>query len=242
MKAARKKPGIRVVDGKRINLAEQRKRRKLAKELAKPVEDTRVSDTWTRGDAKQESARLDQVEAKAIKAMKPKVEIGANQVENPLYMRDHAGDKTNHRYIAVPFNHKESAIGLLASRGSLDKAQIEAADRFRGLWECLGGAGAGAMDYSKEPVDGGGAVDPISIRQLAAGMELKRCRELLGARNYGLVCRVAGEGHALTELYEEKRDRLTAADNLRASLDDLAVMWKLAGDKSLRYRNDRCTA
>lgn len=238
-----KAPGVRIIDGKRIDLVELRKRRKLARELAKPVEDTRVSDMWARDEARIASSRLDRKERAAIKRLPPKVVPYTDKVDNPEFSRDHREEyAANFKKVKVSINAKESAIGLLASRGALDKAQIKAADRFRSLWERLGGAGAGAMDYTKEAVDGGGATDPISLRQLAAGMELKQCRELLGARNYGLVCRVAGEGHALTELYEEKRDRLTAADNLRAALDDLAIMWKLAGDKSLRYRNDRCTA
>lgn len=238
-----KEAGVRVIDGKRIDLVELRRRRKLAAENAKPVEDTRVSDAWARHDAKADSAALDAAERRAVAALPPKAEIKQQEVDNPDFSRDHAeGRYGNYRKISAAVNVKESAIAVLASRGGLDKAQIKAADKFRGLWERMGGAGAGAMDYTKEPVDGGGATDPISLRQLAAGMELKICRELLGARNYSLVCRVAGEGQALTELYEAKRDRLTAADNLRAALDDLAIMWKLAGENSLRYRNDRCGA
>lgn len=238
-----KAPGVRVVDGKRIDLVELRRRRKMARESAKPVEDTRVSDAWARHDAKAASAAMDASERKAITALPAKAEIMHQEVDNPDFSRDHAeGRYGNYRKIQAPVNVRESAIALLASRGGLDKAQVKAADRFRGLWESMGGSGAGAMDYTKEPVDGGGATDPISIRQLSAGMELKRCRELLGARIYDLVCRVAGEGLALAELYEAKRDRLTAADNLRAALDDLAVMWELAGGKSLRPRNDRCSA
>lgn len=81
------------------------------------------------------------------------------------------------------------------------------------------------MNYSKEPVDGGGSVDPISDRQVNAGIELAKCRELLGLRGYTLVSNVCGEGKALTDITAHKRERLTMADNLRANLDDLATMW-----------------
>jgi hypothetical protein len=40
-----------------------------------------------------------------------------------------------------------------------------------------------------------------------------------------LVC---GQGMALTEIAPGKCERLTAADMLRMSLDDLAVLWRLA--------------
>ncbi len=32
----------------------------------------------------------------------------------------------------------------------------------------------------------------------------------------------------MTEIYSEKRERLTATDNLRASLDDLARIWGIS--------------
>ncbi|XEN30469.1 hypothetical protein M728_001066 [Ensifer sp. WSM1721] len=117
----------------------------------------------------------------------------------------------------------------MASRGVLDAAQVAAADRFRALFEAMGGKGAGAIDYGREHVDGGKRRDPITERQMNAGRELARCRDLLGARLYGLVSAVAGEGRSLYEVVGKgKRERLTAADMLRMGLDDLAGMWRLA--------------
>lgn len=55
-----------------------------------------------------------------------------------------------------------------------------------------------------------------------AGKQLKACRGLLGARIYDLVCKVCGAGHALDEIRRTKREKLTAADDLRAGLDDVA--------------------
>jgi hypothetical protein len=69
-----------------------------------------------------------------------------------------------------------------------------------------------------------------------AGRELAQCRALLGVRVYKLVVAVCGERHAMTDLFPVKRDRMTATDNLRAGLDDLAGMWKLR-EKPLRTRN-----
>lgn len=225
-----KAPGIRIIDGKRIDLTELRKRRKLAKELAGPVEDSRVSDAWARSDAKERSRVLDIAEGKSISSLAPKADIKSATIDNPDFSRDHVEDKYgNYRTIQANINVKEGAISVLAARGALDAAQVAAADRFRKLWEQLGGAGAGAMDYTKEPVDGGGSVDPISLRQLAAGMELKTASDALQAKYgiyaYKLVGYVAGEGHNLTELTETRRQRDTMTDNLRMYLDLLAELW-----------------
>ncbi len=51
------------------------------------------------------------------------------------------------------------------------------------------------------------------------------------ARMYGLISAVCGEGFALTEIFAGKRERLTAADCLRMSLDDLAELWRLAAGR-----------
>lgn len=148
-------------------------------------------------------------------------------VENPYFSRAHPAHATNPRDVVAMINVRESAITTMAARGGLDAAQVAAATRFRALWESMGGKGAGAIDYGREQVDGGKGRDPITEREVNAGKELARCRALLGVRLYGLVSAVAGEGFALTEIFEGKRERLTAADMLRMALDDLAAMWKL---------------
>ncbi|MHC2489372.1 hypothetical protein CN200_31680 [Sinorhizobium meliloti] len=150
-------------------------------------------------------------------------------VANPYFSRAHPPGPTNPRTIPAVVNVRESAVTTMASRGVLDSAQVAAADRFRKLFEAMGGKGAGAIDYGREHVDGGKRADPLTERQMNAGRELARCRDLLGARLYGLVCAVAGEGYALNEVAgKDKRARLVAADMLRMGLDDLAAMWKLA--------------
>ena len=148
-------------------------------------------------------------------------------VANPYFARDHAESRDNPLTVVAAINIRESGIATLASRGHLNAAQVAAADRVRQLWEKLGGAGAGAIDYTREHVDGGRTKDPISATQMNAGRELARCRQLLGVRVYRLVVAVCGERHAMTDLFPVKRDRLTATDNLRAGLDDLASMWNL---------------
>ncbi|MDW9618322.1 hypothetical protein GOB49_13605 [Sinorhizobium meliloti] len=158
-----------------------------------------------------------------------KTKLRPVEVPNPYFSRAHPPGPTNPRRIPAVVNVRESAVTTLASRGVLDAAQVAAADRFRTLYEAIGGKGAGAIDYGREHVDGGKAREPITERQITAGKELARCRALLGMRIYGLVSAVAGQGYALHEVVgNDKRARLTAADMLRMGLDDLAAMWKLA--------------
>ncbi|MDX1070471.1 hypothetical protein GOL32_18135 [Sinorhizobium medicae] len=168
-----------------------------------------------------------------------KIKLRPSKVPNPYFSRAHAADTSNPPTIPAMVNIRESAVTTLASRGVLDAAQVAAANRFRALFETMGGKGAGAMDYGREYVDGGRRPDPISERQMSAGRELARCRELLGARLYSLVSAVAGEGRSLHEVAgKEKRARLVAADALRWALDDLAAMWRLAyhsGSQGRRY-------
>ena len=162
----------------------------------------------------------------------PKVEIVTADMDNPYFSADHPASETNPRRIRVAKNLRESAVETLFARGKLDEAQKKAADRFRATWEACGGAGTGAMDYTRTHVDGGAARDPISERQVDAGKELAGCRLMLGKRNYDLVCKVCGQGLSFSEITTDQRAKLTMADNLRTSLDDLAEAWGITTRKT----------
>lgn len=163
-----------------------------------------------------------------------KVELQTEFVDNPYWRPELDGERTIPRKISAAVNVRESAIGTLAARKLIDQGQAEAATRFRKHWEATGGAGAQAIDYSRDKVDGGRIVDPIDIGQMQAARRLAEAERVLGERNYELVRRVCGEGAAMTEIFTAKRDRLTATDNLRASLDDLARIWGIAVKASSR--------
>ena len=158
------------------------------------------------------------------KASKTKNPLVRTLVDNPYFLRGHETDATNPDRIHVTLNTKESAVETLFARGQLGISQKRAADRFRALWEAAGGK-VSSIDYSADRVDGGRG-EPI-ITKLEAAKQMQRCRDLLGLRGFENVQAVCGEGKALSELSPHKRARLTMADNLRADLDDLAVMWGL---------------
>jgi len=161
----------------------------------------------------------------------PKADLVSADMENPYFTTDHPVSSTNPKRIKVVKNLRESAIETLFARGKLDEAQKKAADRFRATWEACGGAGTGAMDYTRTHVDGGGTRDPISERQVDAGKELASCRVMLGKRNYDLVCKVAGQGLSFSDITTDQRAKLTMADNLRDSLDDLARGWGIVSQR-----------
>jgi hypothetical protein len=158
-------------------------------------------------------------------------------VDNPYYSRAHAGAATNPRYIDAVVNVRESAITTLASRGRIDPAQEAAANKFRALWEAVGGKGASAIDYGRDHVDGGTRSDPVTERQINAADELRRAHLALGDKGYWLVSRICGEGYALHEVTQppgSKRAKLAAAKDLRTYLDRLAAMWGLTTSRTSR--------
>jgi hypothetical protein len=158
----------------------------------------------------------------------PKQKLEPVYVDNPYYSKAHDRDNSNPIKIKAQINVRESAIVTLAARKHIDEAQFAAATKFRSLWEAMGGAGAGSFDYSREPVDGGGSREPLTERQIRAGLELKRAQELLGVRAYDIMSKIAGQGYAIPELAKSHRERTTLTDYLKDGLDELAREWGYA--------------
>ena len=147
------------------------------------------------------------------------------QIDNPMFSPDHKVGRTNPLKISATINVRESPIGLLAHRGIINKAQVEAAAEFRKLWEAMGGAGVKAMDYSIDPVDGGGIAEPISIRQMDAAKKLRDLRAHIGVRPYDIVSKVVGQGIEITVLGKNKRECLLISNYLKDGLADSATFW-----------------
>lgn len=160
------------------------------------------------------------------------IETGTMRHENPSWTPANDGEKWAPRYIQPTVNLRESAIVSLRAKKAIDECQYEAAELFRRLFEAIGGKGARAIDYSREFVDGGRFPDPVSDHQIDAGRKLAKAYEALtkahGLYAWRLVGYICGEGRAISELTETKRQRLTMADNLRTYLDCLAAHWGLA--------------
>jgi hypothetical protein len=154
-------------------------------------------------------------------AMNRKAELAETEVDNPFFTADHPESAGNPRKVIVFVNRRESAIIWLANRRHLNAHQVRASVRFEKTWKIMQGLHGSSfhehVDIRHTP--------SISDDVVDAGRELQQCRDLLGVRSYRLVCAVCGESKLPAELFPVKRRRLTAMDNLRAALDDLACMY-----------------
>lgn len=160
------------------------------------------------------------------------------EVENPLYQKAHDGERWNPDKIPAARNLRESTFASLVGRKVIDIQQVMAARKFLGYYEAMGGSGAQAIDYSHEPVDGGGAREAISDRQVEAGIRLKEAREHLGNRPYLIVERIIGEGYTIAQISNGQRECKTNADYLKNALDDLCALWGInsQSNKPVKHR------
>lgn len=144
------------------------------------------------------------------------------EIDNPLYNSAHDGQTWNPKKTLGVRNMRESALVVLEQRKLIDEAQAKAGERFRRIWEALGGSGAGSFDYSREPVDGGGPRSALSDRQLQAGIDLADCQRVLGI-GYDVMVKVAGEGRAISELAQSKNLQRAYVEMLKQGLTALAI-------------------
>lgn len=155
------------------------------------------------------------------------------QIDNPLHNPAHDGETWNPKRVSGLKNLRESALVTMEQRGLLDDAQIKAGNRFRAVWEALGGSGAGSFDYSREPVDGGGPRSALSDRQVQAGIDLADCRRVLGI-GYDIMVKVAGEGKAVTELTQSKNLQRAYIEMLKQGLTALAIHFGYQNHEKMR--------
>lgn len=162
-----------------------------------------------------------------------KAEPELSEIDNPLYNRSHDGQTWNPKKILGVRNMRESALVVLEQRKLIDESQAKAGERFRRIWEALGGAGAGSFDYSREPVDGGGPRSALSDRQIQAGIDLADCRRVLGI-GYDVMVKVAGEGRAVSELTESKNLQRAYIEMLKQGLTALAMHFGYQNTGTMR--------
>jgi hypothetical protein len=157
-----------------------------------------------------------------------RVEHGERMVDDPL--------EAGQRYVAK-VNVRESSIDHMHSRGRIDASQKQAGDRFRKLWEMASVGRNQAMDTTKEPVDGGGAGDPISDDLIRASLELSRVMRELGPVGSRLLVSLVGEGRRVEDVASDwsqtggglsgKRAEGYVSGRMVEALDDLVRLWKL---------------
>lgn len=161
------------------------------------------------------------------------VQATLSEIDNPLHNPAHDGENWNPRKITGLRNMRESALVTLEQRGLVNEAQARAGDRFRSIWEALGGAGAGSFDYSREPVDGGGPRSALSDSQIQAGLDLADCRRVLGI-GYDVMVKVAGEGKSVSEMTQSKNLQRAYIEILKQGLTALAIHFGYENHGKLR--------
>lgn len=159
------------------------------------------------------------------------VEHGRRIINDPL--------EPGQRYEAV-VNVRESSIDHMASRGRINTAQSEAGQRFRKLWEMAAVGRNQAMDPSKEFVDGGGIIDPISDGLVKASIELAKVLRVAGPVGSQLLISLVGEGKRVEDTAKDwsraggpvkgERAEGYVTGRMIEALDDLVVFWKLESD------------
>ena len=162
-------------------------------------------------------------------------------VENPDWTRAKDGVAGIPRVVEMPINRRHDVIVWLHSRGMIDDAQKMAGDRFLWLWERME-SGARAMDYGKEPVDGGAAWPDLDVKAIEAAKILDRLRIEVGHPDYSLlqhaICRRDTIAKIALGRYGNAReiDQKYLGRRLRDALDVAAHHWGLTTGPAKHYK------
>jgi hypothetical protein len=149
------------------------------------------------------------------------------EIDNPNYNPSHAGASGNPAKAQAYMNPKESPAAWYHHYGYMTGPQYQAAVRFRMLHERSGGSGAQAIDYTKEPVDGGkGASDGLTQARMDAAQELSLAYHKIGSRDYETVMLVCGELCWLKQLEPTRYMQKKRRKQLCEALETLAIMWR----------------
>lgn len=87
---------------------------------------------------------------------------------------------------------RDDPLNRMFIHGHIDKAQLEAGEKWREAFEVAEIGGAKAIDWTKERVDGGRLSEPFTERQRRAFRTLARAADALGRDGDALVRDVLG--------------------------------------------------
>ena len=151
-------------------------------------------------------------------------------VDNPYFNRAAPADTTNPAKIKARINRRESYPVYLFHRGTVDEAEFIAAKRSCAVYETIGGAGARAIDYGRQQVDGGQIAQSVTEAQLYASQTLHQMLKVLGSEGYHLTLNLTGAGLWPRDLAGEDEQRQRSryiGERFKECLDVLAVHWGL---------------
>ncbi len=161
------------------------------------------------------------------------------QIDNPDYRTDYAdGRHGNVRRVQATMNMRESPITWMWAKRKqtgITEQQVAAAAHFRKLYEAAG-AQVQALDYTREPVDGGGITEPISDRMIKANQQLSEAHAALGAEGFDLIQKVCGECQFLNQISSQRSVQDKLSRDLKNCLETLAVFWGYQAPRTRAYR------
>ena len=155
----------------------------------------------------------------------PKMEIAVIEVDDPYFDPKTPESRSNPRKMKATINARESYAMWLYARRHIDKAELKAASRIRRSWERLGGAGAKAIDYTSERVDGGQIAQTITDDHLEAARDLRAAAAVLGPAGYDLTIKLACMGLWISDLSPKEVHQKYLGMRFRECLDSLAAYW-----------------
>ncbi len=133
--------------------------------------------------------------------------------------------------IEVTVSLRDDPLGALLADGKISHSQWEVGERLRGHLNSAEFGKLKAVNYGKEPVDGGGIYEDYGAdRRRKAYDEVARVRDKLGPRAYALVRAVVSQDQFLIE----PSDIAQLCD----ALDQLAVLFGLQSRQRRFERHD----
>jgi len=168
------------------------------------------------------------------KFTRPPAVLVERMVDNPLDTEGQATAGAGYRKIRATVNMVERIGGLARVKG-LTEVQIEAASRYRRMWEGAQLGAGGAIDYGRVKVDTSG---PGADGGLAGSMDAlegyRRAVDALGMTGSALLDQVVCQDKSLRDVARKRgglggRARSGIDAELRATLDRLADHLRLVG-------------
>jgi hypothetical protein len=165
-----------------------------------------------------------------------KTKIEYREIENPYFQKDHSESNSNPKKILAAVNMRESVSAHWLIRNKIDLAEYKASTDIRRWYETLGGKGAGAIDYSKPYVDGGGSRDPINLREMEAAMRLRDVHSVVGQRGWEILEILCCQCVPINKAYPDQYERRKKSELCRHMLTRLA---EYLGYRSTKIRAHR---
>ncbi len=141
------------------------------------------------------------------KAKKPLAMTSSHYLQSYLVAADVPDPYEPEKPLRVMRNLREHPLHMLAHNGRITDAQKWAGEIFRAKYERAVIGASIAIDYSKERVDGGPAIEPLTEGQQRAVEWLNQVARYpsIGKIGFAILTQICGEGRGIAETAEKWR-------------------------------------